>query len=67
MKALLNNLSAAWANGQFRWPLIGAIVLEVFPIWFPALKPQCQETQKVLLAYGLIAAHAGTPEELGTP
>lgn len=56
MNNLIANLLAGAQNAHIRWPILGAVALELIPIWFPAYKTQCAETQKALLAYGLVAA-----------
>lgn len=56
MSTLLSNLSAGVKNSHVRWPVLGAIVLAVVPIWFPQYKDQAHDTALVLLSYGVIAA-----------
>ena len=66
MNQAIAHITAALANNHIRWPLAIAIALEIIPVWFPHLKSQCQETQKVLLGYSIIAA-ANTGPAAPTP
>jgi len=61
MNNTLANLLSGLTNAHIRYPLLGAIALELIPIWAPQWKAQCQETQKVLLMYGVIAAANSVP------
>ena len=56
-----SNLLSALSNLHISVPIAVVIVLELIPVWFPSVKQQCQETLKVLLAYGVIAAANSGP------
>ncbi len=67
MSTLISNITTAWTNAHIRWPLLGAIALEIIPVWAPDQKVHCQETQKVLLAYGVLAAANSAPTPVTKP
>jgi len=56
MNNILGTLLAGSKNPHVSVPLLLAVLLEILPHWLPAYAAQLQETQKVLVAYGLLAA-----------
>lgn len=66
MNNILANLLASLKNAHLSVPIIGSVILELIPIYWPGVKAQCQETQKILLAYGLIAAANSGPNNQPT-
>jgi hypothetical protein len=62
MQKVFGNLGAAFANPHVSISLAIAIALEILPIWFPSIKSQCMETQKILAGYAVIAASNSGPK-----
>ena len=63
----LANLLAGARNGHISIPLVIAIALEIIPIFAPQCASKLQEVQKVLLAYGIIAAANSGPSQANPP
>jgi hypothetical protein len=61
MTEIRSNLAGALRNLHISIPLALSILLELAPIWIPSIKGQCQETQKVLMLYGIAAAANSGP------
>jgi hypothetical protein len=61
MNALVSNLVSTKDNLNVSIPVALAIICEVAKIWFPTHSNQLDLTEKVLAAYGLIAAANAGP------
>ncbi len=62
MNTLFSNLASAGKNPHVSIPLIVGIAMSVAEIWLPeSYQPKLQKTEKVLFAYGIIAAANSGP------
>lgn len=61
MNTIFTNILAALQNSHLRWPLIGAVILDLAPIWVPEYSERCKQTRDILLMYGIIAAAQSAP------
>lgn len=65
MNQLLQNLVAAGRNNHISLPIALAIGLEIVPVFKPEWQTQCSNIEKILLAYGVIAAaNSGPPADV---
>ena len=62
MNQLLSNLATIKSNPHVAWPVLAAAGLQIAKIWFPACGNQIDETTKVLVFYGIIAAGNSAPK-----
>lgn len=61
MNQFLSNLASIKSNPHVSWPVVGAAALQVAKIWFPAHAAQIDDTTKVLVLYGILAAGNSAP------
>lgn len=56
-----NNFATLWNNPHLRYAFIGLAALQILEIWFPAVKPQLEETSKAVMFYATLAASNSAP------
>lgn len=66
MNKLLTNLSAA-GNKHVMFPVYLAAALEVASVWLPQYKAQINDTQRILILYGIASAANSAPKTVDKP